>query len=235
MTAIAAETLPERRPAGSDVVVSHVSKTYDGRIRAVADVSLRVSPGEFLLIMGPSGSGKSTLLNLIGSLDRPDSGSIMVDGISVPELSNPTDYRRHVVGFVFQLHHLLPQLSAQMNVEVPLIASGIHRTARHKRALDLLGEVGMARRADHTPAQLSGGERQCVAVARALANDPRLILADEPTGALDSTAARRVMDLLARIRDTRGATVITVSHDPEVGERADRTVHVVDGALVTPA
>ena len=216
---------------GADVVVAHVSKSYEGGIAAVADVSLHVRPGEFLLITGPSGSGKSTLLNLIGSLDRPDAGSIVVDGISVPDLANPTDYRRHVVGFIFQLHHLLPQLTARMNVEVPLIATGVHRTARHRLALDLLGEVGMAKRAEHTPAQLSGGERQCVAVARALANDPRLVLADEPTGALDSAGARRVMDLLAKIRETRGATLITVSHDPEMGARADHVVRLVDGRV----
>src|ERR1051325_9051317 len=173
----------EAQRAGAEVVLDNVSKSYDSRVVAVREASLRLEPGEFVSLTGPSGCGKSTLLNLIGSLLRPDSGSILVDGIAVEDLRRPADYRRTTVGFVFQLHHLLPVLSAGGNVEVPLIGSGLNRRDRGRRGGELLAEVGLAERVDHLPSQLSGGERQRVAVARALANRPRLLLGDEPTGA----------------------------------------------------
>ncbi|HEY2602160.1 MAG TPA: ATP-binding cassette domain-containing protein, partial [Thermoleophilaceae bacterium] len=153
------------RRAGAEVVVDNVSKSYDSRIVAVREVSLRLERGEFVSLTGPSGCGKSTLLNLIGSLARPDSGTISVDGIAVQDLRKPADYRRTTVGFVFQLHHLLPMLSAGGNVEVPLIGAGLRRRERGERARELLAEVGLAERVDHLPSQLSGGERQRVAVA----------------------------------------------------------------------
>jgi ABC-type lipoprotein export system ATPase subunit len=218
--------------AGAEVVVDRVSKSYDSRIVAVREVSLRLEPGEFVSLTGPSGCGKSTLLNLIGSLLRPDSGSIKVDGIAVQDLRHPADYRRAEVGFVFQLHHLLPVVSAGENVEVPLIGSGLSRRERRERARELLAEVGLAERMDHLPSQLSGGERQRVAVARALANRPRLLLADEPTGALDSESSKRVLDLLATLAGRHGMTMLVVSYDPEVGRHADRTLRMADGRIV---
>jgi ABC-type lipoprotein export system ATPase subunit len=199
---------------------------------ALADVNLTVREGEFISIMGPSGCGKSTLLNLIGSLARPDSGDIRVDGVSVPSLDSPAAYRRSTVGFVFQLHHLLPMLSAGSNVEVPLIGTGLGRRERRERARELLAEVGLAERVDHLPSQLSGGERQRVAVARALANRPQLLLADEPTGALDSRSSMRVLDLLAGLRERYGMTLLVVSYDPEVANHADRAVRMEDGRIL---
>ncbi len=213
------------------MLVEHASRTFDGRIAALVDVSLHVVPGETVLITGRSGSGKSTLLSLIGSLDRPDAGTVVVDGISVGDLHDPARFRREVVGFVFQLHQLLPMLTAQLNVEVALLGAGVRQPERSARALELLGEVGLENRAQHLPAQLSGGERQSVAIARALANRPRLLLADEPTGALDSVSARGILDLLASVRERRGTTVIVVSHDAIVRELADRTMVMVDGRL----
>jgi ABC-type lipoprotein export system ATPase subunit len=221
-----------RAVSGAEVVVEHVSKSYDSRIVAVRDVSLRIEPGEFVSLTGPSGCGKSTLLNLIGSLARPDAGDIRVDGVSVPSLESPATYRRSTVGFVFQLHHLLPMLSAGSNVEVPLIGTGLGRRERRERARELLAEVGLAERVDHLPSQLSGGERQRVAVARALANRPQLLLADEPTGALDSTSSLRVLDLLADLRERYGMTLLVVSYDPEVANHADRAVRMEDGRIL---
>jgi ABC-type lipoprotein export system ATPase subunit len=214
------------------VVVEHTSKSYDSRIVAVRDVSLRIEPGEFVSLTGPSGCGKSTLLNLIGSLAKPDSGDIRVDGVSVPALESPALYRRSTVGFVFQLHHLLPMLTAGSNVEVPLIGTGLGRRERRERARELLAEVGLEARLDHLPSQLSGGERQRVAVARALANRPRLLLADEPTGALDSKSSLRVLDLLSELRERYGMTLLVVSYDPEVAHHADRAVRMEDGRIL---
>jgi ABC-type lipoprotein export system ATPase subunit len=222
----------DARPGGAEVIVEHVSKSYDSRIVALRDVSLRIEPGEFVSLTGPSGCGKSTLLNLIGSLARPDSGDIRVDGVSVPGLDSPAAYRRSTVGFVFQLHHLLPMLSAGNNVEVPLIGTGLGRRERRERARELLAEVGLAERVDHLPSQLSGGERQRVAVARALANRPRLLLADEPTGALDSKSSLRVLDLLASLRERYGMTLLVVSYDPEVAHHADRAVRMEDARII---
>ncbi len=214
----------------ASVAVEHVFKTF-GQTQALRGVSLTVDPHEWVTITGPSGSGKSTLLNLIGSLELPDAGRVLVDAKPVPEPSKAVRFRRQVVGFVFQDNFLLPYLSAHSNVEAALLASGVRHHERHQRALDLLAEVGLSHRAWHLPSQLSGGERQGVALARALANDPRLLLADEPTGALDSASGERALDLLGAIRASRGMTVIVVSHDPEVARRADRVVHLVDGRV----
>lgn len=217
-------------PGGVPVVVEDVVKTY-GPIVALRGVSLTVSEGEFLAIRGPSGAGKSTLLNLIGTLDRPDSGTISVGGKPLPSPRDAVEFRRRQVGFVFQDHLLLPYLSAQSNVETALLATGVERHERTRRSRELLTEVGLLARVGHLPSELSAGERQRVAIARALANAPLLLLADEPTGALDSAAGDRVLDLLAAMRDRHGMTLIIASHDPAVPERADRVVTLLDGGL----
>ncbi len=217
-------------PAGAEVVTEKVRKGF-GRVSALRGVSLHVNPGEVLAITGRSGSGKSTLLALIGGLAQPDAGEILIDGRALWKQPHPARARREVVGFVFQTHLLLESLSARANVEVPLIGGAVRRGERHARALSLLEEVGLADRADHLPSELSGGERQRVAVARALANEPRLLLADEPTGALDSTTSERVLDLLFSLRDRLGMTLLIVSYDRSVGARADRTVTLIDGEI----
>ncbi|HYB23889.1 MAG TPA: ABC transporter ATP-binding protein, partial [Solirubrobacteraceae bacterium] len=186
-------------PLGPEVVLDGVGKRF-GTITALRDVSLRAAPGEALAVTGRSGSGKSTLLALIGGLDQPDTGKVLIDGHPVWTEGHDVRARRELVGFVFQRHLLLETLSAQANVEVPLIGAGMHRRARRRVALQLLEDVGLAERAEHIPAALSGGERQRVAIARALANEPRLLLADEPTGALDSTTSETVLDLIFQMR-----------------------------------
>jgi putative ABC transport system ATP-binding protein len=216
---------------GAEVLLEGVRRVR-GSVVAVADVSLSVAAGESVALMGPSGSGKSTLLGVVGGLARPDTGHVLVDGKPPEQHGGLAAYHRDVVGFVFQLHHLLPMLTAQGNVEVPLVAAGIGRAERRERARALLDEVGLANRADHLPGELSGGERQRVAVARALANEPRLLLADEPTGALDSDSSERVLELLEEARSRRGTTMIIVTHDPQIAARADRVVRMLDGRLV---
>jgi putative ABC transport system ATP-binding protein len=219
--------------AGADVRVEHAGRRY-GQIDALRDASVHVAPGEMLAVTGRSGSGKSTLLNLIGGLEQPTSGRVLIDGREVWREPGAARHRRELVGFVFQQHHLLPILTARANVEVALIGAGVGRRERRERALRLLDEVGLAERAEHQPGELSGGERQRVAIARALANEPRLLLADEPTGAVDSVTSQRVLDLLAELRARRGMTAIVVSYDPQVGARADRMVTVVDGVVSQP-
>ncbi len=195
------------------------------------DVSFAVEPGELVALTGASGSGKTTLLQLIGSLDRPTRGSIRVDDISVQDLAHPAQFRRDTVGFVFQLHHLLPPLTAQQNVELPMVAAHVPRRERAERAVALLREVGLDDRARDQPADLSGGERQRVAIARALVGQPQLILADEPTGSLDSVASHKVWQLLADVRSRRGTTVLIASHDATLAEHSDRALRLVDGRL----
>lgn len=216
--------------AGAELLVEHAVKRF-GRVDAVRGVSLKVSPGEALVITGPSGSGKSTLLALIGGLEQPDSGRVLIDGHPLWREAHPAQLRREVVGFVFQRHLLLETLSARANVEVPLLGAGMPKAKRRERALQLLDAVGLSGRTEHVPAALSGGERQRVAVARAIANEPRLLLADEPTGALDSATSARVLDLLFGLREELGMTMLVVSYDRAIGERADRTITLVDGAI----
>jgi ABC-type lipoprotein export system ATPase subunit len=217
---------------GAEVVVEHVRKSFDGgRIRALEDVSLRLAPGELVALTGPSGSGKSTLLNLIGSLDRPDAGTILVDGEPLAG-GDATAYRAGTVGFVFQFHNLIPVLSAAENVQVPMFGRGASRSERESRAESLLREVGLAERAKAFPPTLSGGERQRASIARALANDPRLLLADEPTGALDSESGRQIVSLLRHLREARGMTILLVTNDHDVAAQADRVVELRDGRLL---
>ena len=225
---------------GVAVAVDHVSKTFDnGAIEALHDISLALEPGDFVSVVGPSGCGKSTLLNLIGALDRADAGTIRVGGAELHELRDAAEYRAATVGFVFQFHHLISTLNAAENVQVPMIGRGLSRHARVEKAQKLLHACAIAQRARARPETLSGGERQRVAIARALANDPRLLLADEPTGALDSTTGAQIVDLLHRLRDERGMTILLVTNDAEVAAAADRTLRIRDGrieaAAVSPA
>jgi len=219
------------------VIVDHVSRSFeDGSISALADVSFRIGEGEFVAVTGPSGCGKSTLLNLIGALDRPDSGEIDVAGKRVSDVDG-ADYRASVVGFVFQFHNLIPTLTASENVQLPMLGRGLARGERVTRARGLLDEVGLSERRSAYPATLSGGERQRVALARALANEPRLLLADEPTGALDTATGGQIVELLLRVRAERGTTILLVTNDPEVARAADRTLRIRDGRIaeITPA
>lgn len=218
---------------GASVIAERVSRAY-GRAEILHEVSFAVEPGELVALTGPSGSGKTTLLQLIGSLDRPTGGRILVDGVSVGELRRPAAFRRRTVGFVFQLHYLLPALSARQNIELGMVAAHVSRRDRAQRASELLEEVGLADRSEALPSELSGGERQRVAIARALANRPALVLADEPTGSLDSVASGQVWQLLGEVRARSGTTVIIASHDVTLGEHADRSLHLVDGRLTDP-
>jgi putative ABC transport system ATP-binding protein len=205
------------------IVVDQIVKAFeDGRVRALDGVTFRVETGEFVALTGASGSGKSTLLNLVGGLDRPDGGTILVDG-EPPRLGSAT-------GFVFQAHLLIPTLTAVENVQIPLFGK-LTRRERAERAAALLQEVGLADRLDARPTVLSGGERQRVAIARALANDPRLLLADEPTGALDWDTGVHVIELLQRLRETRGTTILLVTNDDQVAAFADRVLHLRDGLI----
>ena len=216
---------------GAGVEVSHVRKSFeDGRIRALADVSLSVASGELVAITGPSGGGKSTLLNLIGSLDRPDSGEIAVGGFDVTHLRSAARYRAEMVGFVFQFHNLITTLNALENVQIPMLGRR-GRAERETRARELLDEVGLRERAGSYPPTLSGGERQRVAIARALANEPRVLLADEPTGALDSETGGQIVELLRRVRDEHGTTILLVTNDDAVAAQADRVLQIRDGVL----
>jgi putative ABC transport system ATP-binding protein len=220
--------------SGAEVVVDRVAKSFEGgRIRALEEISLRLEPGELVALTGPSGSGKSTLLNLIGALDGADAGSILIDGRNLRQ-QDATEYRAATVGFVFQAHNLIPVLTASENVQVAMIGHGIGRAERRRRAEELLAEVGLARRVQAHPPVLSGGERQRVAIARALANDPRLLLADEPTGALDSETGEQILSLLLGLRERRGMTILLVTNDRDVAERADRVVKLRDGRLLAP-
>ncbi|MCZ7637413.1 MAG: ABC transporter ATP-binding protein [Verrucomicrobia bacterium] len=202
-------------------------------VRALRDVNLRIAAGEYLSIMGASGSGKSTLLNLLGCLDRPSAGSYRFGGqetaaMSELELSN---LRRHRIGFVFQFFHLVPRLTAAGNVELPMVFAGVPPAERRERAAQALARVGLTPRAEHRPSQLSGGEQQRVAIARAVVMRPSLLLADEPTGNLDSASGREIVDLIEGM-NAEGLTLVVVTHDPLLGARARRQVRLADGVVV---
>lgn len=202
-------------------------------VAALDRVSLRVTEGEYLAVMGPSGSGKSTLLNVLGLLDRPDEGRYWLGGEDTATLSEPAlaQLRGHRIGFVFQSFHLISRLTARENVELPLMLCGIAPAERHRRSQRLLGELGLENRAGHRPAELSGGQRQRVAIARAMAMAPRLILADEPTGNLDSRSGEEVITLLEKLNLEQGITLVVVTHDPRLGERAGRRILMNDGRI----
>ena len=213
-----------------------VSRTYllgHEPVHALVDITEHIEPGEHVAIMGPSGSGKSTLLNVLGCLDRPDAGTYWLDGREVGKLADDelTDVRRNLIGFVFQSFHLVPRLTAAENVELPMIFAGVPRGERKRRTSEALASVGLADRRGHRPNELSGGERQRVALARATIMGPRVLLADEPTGNLDTASGRQILDLLDRLND-EGLTLIVVTHDPNVARRADRIIVLVDGHIV---
>ena len=216
----------------------NVSRTYTlggVEVRAVRNVDLTLAAGESVAVVGPSGSGKTTLLQLLGALDRPSGGELLFEGRDVGHLGDRalSEFRLDVLGFVFQQFNLIPTLTAAQNVEIALAPTASRRTERRERVLGLLGSVGLAERADHVPSKLSGGEQQRVAIARALANDPHVLLADEPTGNLDSTTGSEIMDLLLSLSDHQHRrTVIVVTHDASVAGRASRVVRMVDGRLV---
>ncbi|TVQ33209.1 MAG: ABC transporter ATP-binding protein [Wenzhouxiangella sp.] len=209
-----------------------LTKSYDrGRVQALRGVSLRIESGEQVALMGPSGCGKSTLLNLLGALDRPDGGSISFQGRPLDDYRPFHVYRRQMVGFVFQFHHLIPALTLRENVALPLLPVRLKRGERSRRADALLEEMGLSDRADFRPGDVSGGERQRAAIARALINEPALVLADEPTGSLDSVTGLRVMRFLLDHARQRRASVLIATHNAAVAELTDRCHRMMDGRL----
>jgi putative ABC transport system ATP-binding protein len=217
------------------IQLSRICRTFSvgGQpVHALVEIDERIESGEHLAIMGPSGSGKSTLLNILGCLDRPTSGSYQFDGREVADLSEEelTELRRHRIGFVFQFFHLVARLSALENVELPMIFAGVPSGERERRAFAALSAAGLAERARHRPDQLSGGEQQRVALARATVMRPTLLLADEPTGNLDSASGRQVLEILERMNE-EGLTLVVVTHDPSVARRANRILMLADGRI----
>ena len=215
--------------------LSDIHKTYymgKTEVHALRGVTLSIVRGEFVAIMGPSGSGKSTLMNLIGALDRPTSGSYHLEGIDVSGMSDNAlaEIRNKKIGFVFQTFNLLPRKSSLRNVELPLLYSGLPVKARRSRAVDALRRVGLEDRAGHKPNELSGGQRQRVAIARALVTEPAIVFADEPTGNLDSTTGRDIMDIFKNLNE-QGVTIILVTHEREIAQYAKRIIHIRDGLV----
>ncbi len=200
-------------------------------IHALDQVNLTVANGEFVAVMGPSGSGKSTLLNILGALDEPSSGTVLINGQDMATIRNKDNFRAHTVGFIFQLHNLIPTLNARENVEVPMMGH-FSTKERRRRSEELLSMVGLSDRMRHLPSQLSGGQRQRVAVARALSNDPPLVLADEPTGSLDTTTGMELMQLLRSLNRTQKKTFLIVTHDPSVARQTDRILVMSDGKII---
>jgi putative ABC transport system ATP-binding protein len=202
-------------------------------VKALDNVSLKIDTGEYIAIIGPSGSGKSTMMNVLGCLDKATSGSYLLNGEDVSKLSERqlAKVRNKNIGFVFQQFNLLTRMSALRNVELPADYGGVSRSTRHKHAVSAMEAVGLSNRLHHKPTELSGGQQQRVAIARALVNDPAILLADEPTGALDSKTGREILDLFEQLHRERGITVILVTHDPNVAKRAERVVSVRDGRI----
>jgi len=211
-----------------------LKKEYDdGQVQALRGVDFRIQAGEFVAIVGQSGSGKSTLLQMLGALDHPSGGSLLYRGSSLAERPDLAAYRAHDVGFIFQAFHLLPTFTAIENVQIPMLESSRTAAARKQRATDLLRLVGLEKRLHHFPAKLSGGERQRVAIARSLANDASVLLADEPTGNLDSENAGLVMDLIVRLQQEQHFTLVLVTHDPGIARRAGRVISMKDGRIIS--
>jgi putative ABC transport system ATP-binding protein len=238
MTIMAERTTSITQAAVKSIIrVSNVTKVYSSgnvRVEALRDVSLEVARGEMLAIMGPSGCGKTTLLNCVSGLDGVTSGTVTIDGTDLAAMSDrqKTSYRANNMGFIFQTYNLLPVLSAVENVELPLIVSGVSAGKARKRALEALDRVSLADRANNWPAQLSGGQRQRVTIARALVNDPAIVWADEPTGALDSRTANDIITIMTSLNREQGQTFVIVTHDAGVGKRCDRVIHMSDGVIV---
>jgi ABC-type lipoprotein export system ATPase subunit len=205
----------------------------EGQVKALRGVDFSIKEGEFVAITGPSGCGKSTLLQLIGALDRPTSGTLLYRGRSLADDRNPAAYRAREIGFIFQAFHLLPTFTAAENVQIPMFEIDRSVSERRERAFELLKLVGLENRLDHFPSKLSGGERQRVAIARSLANGPSVLLADEPTGNLDSENAHSVLDLIIQLQREQGRTMVLVTHDPTIAERAGRILRMKDGRIVS--
>ena len=220
------------------IEIKEVTKTYDmgaeAQVRALDGVSVSIAGGDYVAIMGPSGSGKSTLMNLIGCLDTPTTGSYRLKGVEVASLDDDelARIRNREIGFIFQTFNLLPRADALQNVELPLIYAGLGRRDRHQRAIDALGAVGLGDRMHHRPNEMSGGQRQRVAIARALVNRPSILLADEPTGNLDSKTGKEILSLMDELHG-QGNTIILVTHDEELSHRASRVVRLRDGLIVS--
>jgi len=220
----------------SVVETINLRKTYMlGKVpvNALQGVNLKVEKVDLIAILGPSGSGKSTLLNMIGALDKPTEGKVFIEGVDVSTLNGTglADLRRRI-GFVFQFFNLIPRLTARGNVELPMSITGLSKNERRKRAGELLETVGLEERANHKPAELSGGERQRVAIARALANNPKFLLMDEPTGNIDSKTANEVIELVKRLNEEKGVTIIIVTHDQQITSQTKRTVQMLDGLII---
>jgi ABC-type lipoprotein export system ATPase subunit len=212
---------------GTDIV-----KEFDGgNVKALRGVSFSIQPGEFVAITGPSGCGKTTLLQELGALDKPDTGILLYRGKSVPDLSDPARYRAREIGFIFQAFYLLATFTALENVQIPMFEGDLSASKRKERAAGLLKSVGMGHRLNHLPGKLSGGERQRVAIARSLANEPPVLLADEPTGNLDSENAHLILDLLRELHREKKMTLVMVTHDLGIARNAERTIHMKDGRI----
>jgi ABC-type lipoprotein export system ATPase subunit len=210
-----------------------IAKRFDdGQVQALRGVNFHVTQGEFLAVTGPSGCGKTTLLQILGALDRPTKGTLLYRGNSISDLRDQSSYRALEVGFIFQAFHLLPAFTALENVEIPMFESRVPRSERRDRAVNLLESVGLGHRLGHFPAKLSGGERQRVAIARSLANDPSVLLADEPTGNLDSENASLILELIIGLHREQDMTLVLVTHDMSIAERASRTIQMKDGRIV---
>lgn len=216
----------------SIIEIKNLKKSYDnGKIKALNGLNLEIKKGEFVSIMGPSGSGKSTLLNMIGALDVADEGTIRVAGIDLAHNKDLNEFRSKEIGFVFQMHNLIPNLTVLENVEIPMYESNMSSTEMKNRALELLKAIGLEDRADQIPTKLSGGQRQRVAIARALVNHPSIILADEPTGSLDSKTGDKILKLMRDLHEKENVTLVMVTHEPYVGNMAERIINVLDGRI----
>ena len=213
--------------------LTNVLKQYDdGAVTALNNMNLSIKKGSFVSIIGPSGSGKSTLLNMLGALDSPDSGHVIINGVDLARQKDLSDFRRQEIGFIFQLHNLLPNLTVQENVEIPLMDAKMSEKDKHRRALIFIEAVGLFDKRKQKPNKLSGGERQRVAIARALVNFPSIILADEPTGALDTKTGEKILDVLRFVHESINATLIIVTHDRDVARLAERTIEIRDGRVI---
>jgi len=223
----------EAAPASVSVFeAAGLKKEYDdGQVQALRGIDFHVTAGEFIAITGPSGCGKTTLLQMLGALDRPSAGALLYRGNSLPDLPDLAQYRAREIGFIFQSFHLLPTFTAVENVQIPMFESDISMSQRRDRAVALLQSVGLEHRLGHFPAKLSGGERQRVAIARSLANGPSVLLADEPTGNLDSENANHILDLIVQLRREQAMTLVLVTHDPQIARRASRTIRMKDGRI----
>jgi putative ABC transport system ATP-binding protein len=220
-------------PIARAIDVTKTYRTGDVEVHALRAVNLEIKRGEMVAIMGPSGCGKTTLLNCLSGLDEIDGGEVIIEGVPLSKMGDRarTDYRARRMGFVFQFYNLLPVLTAVENVELPLLVAGVRGKEARQKALGTLGLVGLSERARHVPAELSGGERQRVTIARSLVNEPAIVWADEPTGDLDSTNAKEIIQVMRRLNQERGVTFVIVTHDINIGRATDRIIHMRDGAI----